>query len=194
MPLNVDKISTGSLSVNGTDITGNAPYKVYTALLTQSGGDNPQTQTSGVVQVGVSYIISLVLGAEPDWDFSNVGGPIAPDNFDFVATSSDVPNIYGSATLNYNTGAPVVTVLENTLGDIVWSRDGAGAGIYKGTLSNSFTSDKTILFATGNAGGDGWVFFIDTSGVPNYIHLIQYDSIGQLIDNCQCQIEIRVYN
>jgi len=38
MPLNVDKISTGSLSVNGTDITGNAPYKVYTALVLMGSG------------------------------------------------------------------------------------------------------------------------------------------------------------
>jgi hypothetical protein len=64
MPLNVDKISTGSLSVNGTDITGNAPYKVYTALLTQSGGTDPLTQDSGAVEVGVSYVISSPLGSE----------------------------------------------------------------------------------------------------------------------------------
>jgi len=38
MPLNVDKISTGSLSVNGTDITGNAPYKVYTAYINMGDG------------------------------------------------------------------------------------------------------------------------------------------------------------
>jgi hypothetical protein len=43
MPLNVDRISTGSLSVNGTEINknGGLPYKIYTALLTQSGTDAP---------------------------------------------------------------------------------------------------------------------------------------------------------
>jgi len=121
------KLTTAEMDENFNYLNSNIkPYEVYTALLTQSGGDNPQTQTSGVVQVGVSYIISLVLGAEPDWDFSNVGGPIAPDNFVFVATSSDVPNNYGSATLNYNTGAPVVTVLENTIGNIWFTYNSNG--------------------------------------------------------------------
>ena len=42
MPLNVDKISTGSLSVNGTEITPTVPsYKVYTALLSQTGTNPP---------------------------------------------------------------------------------------------------------------------------------------------------------
>jgi hypothetical protein len=43
MPLNVDKISTGALSVNGTDINknGGLPYKIYTALLTQVGVNPP---------------------------------------------------------------------------------------------------------------------------------------------------------
>ena len=62
MPLNVDKISTGSLSVNGTDITGNAPYKVYTALLTQSGGDDP-----------VATVLENTLGGEVVWTRDNLG-------------------------------------------------------------------------------------------------------------------------
>jgi len=69
MPLNVDKINTGSLFVNGTEVNNNglqtvavdgvtitgdgtpgdplvaatpaAPYKVYTALITQSGTSDP---------------------------------------------------------------------------------------------------------------------------------------------------------
>ena len=37
--------------------------------------------------------------------------------------------------------APTVVVLENTIGDIVWTRD--SAGIYEGTLTGAFTLDKT---------------------------------------------------
>jgi hypothetical protein len=39
------------------------------------------------------------------------------------------------------TAAPTVTVLENSIGDIVWTRD--STGIYEGTLTGAFTLDKT---------------------------------------------------
>jgi hypothetical protein len=37
--------------------------------------------------------------------------------------------------------APTVVVLENSIGDIVWTRD--STGIYEGTLTGAFTLDKT---------------------------------------------------
>lgn len=39
------------------------------------------------------------------------------------------------------TAAPTVIVLENTIGNIVWTRD--STGIYEGTLTGAFTLDKT---------------------------------------------------
>ena len=39
------------------------------------------------------------------------------------------------------TAAPTVVVLENTIGDIVWTR--ASTGLYRGTLIGAFTLDKT---------------------------------------------------
>lgn len=42
------------------------------------------------------------------------------------------------------TNAPVATVLENTLGDVVWSYDSIGS--YFGTLVGAFPQDKTALF------------------------------------------------
>jgi hypothetical protein len=41
--------------------------------------------------------------------------------------------------------APTAIVLENTIGDIVWSYSSTGE--YNGTLVNAFTEDKTYLFA-----------------------------------------------
>ena len=83
MPLNVDKISTGSLSVNGTEINknGGLPYKVYTAILSQNG-----------------------------------------------------------------TGAPSANILENTIGNIVWSYSSAGS--YLATLAGAFTSQKTFFYVS----------------------------------------------
>jgi hypothetical protein len=39
------------------------------------------------------------------------------------------------------TSDPTVTVLENSIGDIVWTR--ASTGLYRGTLIGAFTLDKT---------------------------------------------------
>ena len=66
------------------------PYKVYTALLTQSGGDNPLDLYSGAATKGVSY---KVVGSVPTTDFSNIGGPVGEnDDFLFVATKNEIPN------------------------------------------------------------------------------------------------------
>jgi len=128
MPLNVDKISTGSLSVNGNPI-GN--YKVYTALLTQSG-----------------------------------------------------------------TTAPVATVLENTIGDIVWTYEGTGQ--YSAAVPD-FVQEKVLVFyGAGTAGANTYVaqayvnnfspfgVWIDTSD----------SSTGLSADDVlqETPIEIRVYN
>jgi hypothetical protein len=64
MPLNVDKISTGSLSVNGTEINknGGLAYKIYTALLTQSGTNAP-----------VAIVLENTLGGDITWEYDGVG-------------------------------------------------------------------------------------------------------------------------
>ena len=43
-----------------------------------------------------------------------------------------------------STNAPSVTILENTIGSIVWTR--SSAGVYKGTLAGQLTVTKTAFF------------------------------------------------
>jgi hypothetical protein len=100
--------------------------------------------------------------------------------------------VYTALLTQSGTTAPVATVLENTIGNIVWSYSTPGS--YLATLTGAFTNGKTFVSITGNAGGDGWVLFCDLSPLPNALYLAQYDSAGLNVDNCQCQIEIRVYN
>jgi len=64
--------STMSVANFATAIASPAPYKVFTALLTQSGGDDPQDLCLGAVTKGVTYTID---GTGMNADFSNVGGP-----------------------------------------------------------------------------------------------------------------------
>jgi hypothetical protein len=71
--------------------------------------------------------------------------PIVVENNNFESFERN--NIYGSYK-NYvalisqtGTSNPTVKILENTLGNIVWSRNGIGE--YSGTLIGAFTTDKT---------------------------------------------------
>lgn len=63
--------------------------------------------------------------------------------------------VYTALLTQSGTGAPTVTVLQNTIGTIVWSR--VSIGSYKGTLTGVFTSGKTFYNITynNNAGGGG---------------------------------------
>lgn len=95
------------------------PYKVFNALLAQGGGDNPliiNGDEAIPLTIGVTYAILDNTGL----DVTNVGAPNNNIGTSFVATGT-TPNSWGNvidgwAIISYNTGAPVVVVLENTLG------------------------------------------------------------------------------
>jgi len=101
-----------------------------------------------------------------------------------------------TALLTQISGAPVATVLENTIGNIVWTRSNAGQ--YVGTLSGAFVSGKTALFIQKSVGlakiqlvpKDLWIEYTDA----NTITIITTDDTN-LIDNVlnNTTIEIRVY-
>ena len=120
------------------------PYKVYTALLTQSGADDPLIAYSGdTLTIGVTYIIinnseSYILG-----DFTNVGAPNNNINTAFVATGT-TPNDWGlDIYLVYNSGAPVTTVLENTIGNIWFTY--VAVGVYVINSNGLFIDNKTTV-------------------------------------------------
>jgi len=50
--------------------------------------------------------------------------------------------VYKAFINQEGTSAPTVNILENTIGDIVWTR--AGEGDYLGTLADAFTTLKTV--------------------------------------------------
>ena len=175
-----------------------APYKVFTALLTQSGVWDQQLINSGDLIIGVTYRISfgtpgIILG-----DFTNVGAPNNEIGTSFVATGI-TPNSWGTdIVLLYNTGAPVATILENTIGN-VWFTYWA-VGNYIINSNDLFTSNKTYI-DTKNifGGGQGLNIFedieeSDTNGLRflNYAGLQDTPILVDGID--RGRIEIRVYN
>jgi len=118
-------------------------YKVYTALLTQGGSDDPLSINIGTLTIGVTYFIDEVF-ENSGADFSNVGAPNNNVGTYFVATGT-IPNSWGElgseTTLIYNTGAPVVTVLENTIGNIWFTYK--TPGVYPCASIDLFIQDKT---------------------------------------------------
>jgi hypothetical protein len=170
------------------------PYKVYTALLTQSGGDDQQPLSSGAVTKGVTYRID----GGSNGDFSNVGAPSNDDSTSFVAINDEVPNDYGTCVLLYNAGAPVVTVLENTIGDIWWAY--VNDGIYTVNSNSMFTLNKTHAIVPSILVIDDIARIIrfDFTGVTSYMSLLTNDFSdpggGVNIGFINTSIEIRVYN
>jgi hypothetical protein len=168
--------------------------------LTQSGGDVPQSIYEGELTIGVTYFINGS-AIEDGCDFTNVGAPNNNSGTYFVATGN-TPN-WGTTTnpdmLTYNTGAPVVTVLENTIGNvwfeyIVSGLPGATGGEYLVKSDGLFTPNKTVTF------GDTYFYNVvsywvnyginDTNGV--YIKTYNGNLSNDVLNNTP--IEIRVYN
>jgi hypothetical protein len=174
------------------------PYKVYTALLTQSGGSNPITKRSGNLTIGVTYFI--VNDGGDSWDFTNVGAPNNDIETSFVATGT-TPNSWGNdGALEYNEGAPVVTVLENTIGN-VWFSYG-GVGYYQVNSNELFTADKTTAILSPNlyieTDTDVYTNYVSWTSLESSLSIITaYNNAYQdstLNSNGNVMLEIKVYN
>jgi hypothetical protein len=172
-----------------SDFVGLGPYKVYTALLTQSGGDDPLSINEGLLTIGVTYTIQEHFLND---DFTNVGAPNNLNGTSFVATGT-TPAIWTDfSNLIYNTGAPVVIVLENTIGNIWWTYNADGS--YYCNSDGLYTTDKTIptmLSFYGQLGADIGVISNNQIDVGIY-SIVTLNYINDVLINNP--IEIRVYN
>ena len=165
------------------------PYKVFTALLTQDGESDPYNIGSVDLIIGATYLIQDDSG---DADFTNVGAPNNNVGTFFVATET-TPNSWGSyGTLRYDGGAPVATVLENTIGNIWFTYESIGT---YNIMSNAlFTNNKTYCSATLSN------YKYDSSNVmlgranDSMVQMITLLPTVSHFDDSDTSIEIRVYN
>lgn len=112
--------------------------------------------------------------------------------------------VYIAKLTNLGAGAvaPVATVIENTIGDIVWTRTGVGS--YVGTLAGAFTENKTFVSGQNHVvatlvGGTGsWPMAqsinsnnADTVSIYNYA--LNLTSGNNLSDDIGIFLEIKVY-
>lgn len=177
-----------------------APYKVYTALVTQSGGENTQYIDIGSLTIGVTYQITNL---SPGMDFTNVGAPNNEINTYFVATGT-TPASWGSnegignETLRYNLGAPTVTVLENTIGNVWFTF--ITNGYYSINSDNLFTLYKTVSLNDQTrcydaSSGEFYNLMINADG-PSLMQMFTKDDENADVNGrlASKTIEIRVYN
>jgi hypothetical protein len=130
--------------ITTTTTTTLPAYRVYTALLTQTGSNSSNAVTDLPLLPGTTYVINGNDGGTAD--FTNVGAPNNNDGTYFVATGT-TPNSWGDnllGQLEYDSGAPTVIVLENTIGNIYFTYRSVGQ--YRCYSDNLFTQDKTTVF------------------------------------------------
>lgn len=171
------------------DVTNTVrPYKVFTALLTQSGGDETITLYEGDdFQIGVTYTIDYIA---PGVDLSFFGAPNNLVGTSFICTSiGPLP----ACVLTYNTGAPVATVLENTIGNIWFTYNDVGS--YKLTSNGLFTINKTIQFLNNILNEEGDLNIANYPDI-NQIYFLSKNQSGETTNGGfnNTPIEIRVYN
>ena len=173
-----------------------APYKVFTALLTQPSGDyDTFYQSDGSLTIGQTYFINNNnVGA----DFLNVGAPNNNDGTFFIATGT-TPTTWGTGTpedtLSYFTGTPIVTILENTLG-YLWLHYN-GAGMFEINSNELFLVNKCQVFIP-NSGLNNSDFALILTGInnENNFSIQTFDAPQAYANNIlfYTPIEIRVYN
>lgn len=193
------KLTMQEMDGNLVYLDNKVPYKVYTALLTQSGSDGTaQGISASPLIVGATYYIEDNGGS--GWDFTNVGAP-NNDLFTYFVATGTTPNSWGiDGMLGYTPGAPVATVLENTIGNIWFTYDQLGS--YNINSINLFTSNLATFISglEGSVGGGGGSPLGGGTGIYRTTDSLLYFSVidngGNPTDSMIVgyPIEIRVYN
>lgn len=184
---------------------GNLPYKVFTAVITQSDANSFKQIDTGELTPGATYFINE---NSPGMDFTNVGAPNNNIGSYFIATGA-VPASWGSNegtgnnTLGWDSGAPRAKVLENTLGvnaGFEYANEGVyilffDASLFESsnayvTLSNPVSVNNSDVFSA-----QAVPIFFNIVGIETYQMLTQTpvnDVLGNgLVSNI---LEIRIYN
>jgi hypothetical protein len=102
--------------------------------------------------------------------------------------------VYTALLTQTGTDAPVVTVLENTLGgEVVWTR--TAQGTYFGTLSETFLDDKTLVLVTTSGASNDYMVRAGQNSIDDIV--VQTNDIDGILSDeglFKTSIEIRIYN
>lgn len=136
--------------------------------------------------------IGEINGVEPT-DLQDAFDELTTATANFNGGGASPYKVYTALLTQSGTSAPVATVLENTLGDIVWSR--GGKGYYIATSSGLFTIDKTGVFIEPSSNLNITGYFQVNDKTINTVEIGTAVTIGNADNGLyKTSIEIRVYN
>jgi len=165
-------------------------YRTFIALLTQAGGTDVQTQTSGSLFIGKTYEITILNAGD---DFINVGAPSNTIGIKFIATGTTPQNWTNASELTYNNGAPIANIKFNSIGN-VWF-EFSSDGNYQFKSNSLFTSYGWFIQPVSNA-NSGFIVLTDDTANVNFINILTRDSTDININDCfdRTMFEFRVFN
>ena len=111
--------------------------------------------------------------------------------FSDLKSSTQNYNVYSAIINQTGTNSPTATVLENTIGQIIFSY--TSNGTYTGTLMNAFPEGKTFFIATApNSVGSSNIFYVGRID-NNTINLAFRKNMTAFNEIKEAMLEIRVY-
>ena len=111
---------------------------------------------------------------------------------DSISSGGDY-KVYRAILNQTGTSAPVATVLENTVGEIVWTRN--SAGWYLATLNGAFLANKTYYPTFGMSSSFNRIYIVRTSDNVMTVRAYSEDLTASLDDELfNFPIEILIYN
>jgi len=155
------------------------PTQQYKFLLSQTGGDDPQTATSGSLTQGVTY---KIVAFESGDDFTPSGAPNNDVGTKWIANNV-APTWSNGSELGWNGGAPYIVgeITPNTFGKFWFERIDVG---YYIIMSDGEFADGTIDFGGVNALviGDN-AFIMRSNKTVDSIEIVNVDSLNNSHDS-----------
>jgi hypothetical protein len=173
------EVTTDGVTITGDGTPGNPLVGATAGVQSVTGlNTNNADPLNPIVKISVDGVT-----------ITGQGTPASP----LVAVDPRPYKVYAALLTQTGTNAPVATVLENTIGNIVWTR--GSTGYYIATLSAAFTTNKTVVLFGNPAYTIPTIDIIVNLGSINSIDINTIIS-GVLADNSfnKTFIEIRVYN
>lgn len=99
-----------------------------------------QPKSLNIMSIGYTPDKLPVVYDDSESQLYAVGNGLKPIN---VGGGSSSYLVYKFGISQVGTGAPTIHILQNTIGNIVWSRN--SIGFYEGTLTGAFTENKTWI-------------------------------------------------
>jgi hypothetical protein len=196
---NNNQIGYIPISINGVTYRVNPtqllpstrPYKVFTALLTQSGTGDPQSWSyEDGITIGATYQIAN----NTNLDVTNIGAPNNNVGTYFIATGTEPTRPGVGGAFIFDPGAPVAIILENTIGNLWFTY--ISSGHYELKSNGIFTDSKTLGFINSSQTdediiGMAGLKYIDINTFKLFSSSSFSDFNNEFINT---PIEIRVYN